>query len=80
MATTKKKAPKPGDTGFLTTAAQTIGSKLGQLAVKAGVVTPPPAPAKPKKKAAAKKSVVAKKKAPAKKAAAPKKKAPAKKK
>jgi hypothetical protein len=58
MATKKK----PADEGFLTTAAQTIGSTLGQLAKKAGVVSPP-AVAKPaQKKAAVKKPVAAVKK------------------
>jgi DNA mismatch repair protein MutH len=55
MATTKKKKPaQPADEGFLTTAAQAIGSTLGELAKKAGVVSPPAAkkktPAKKKKK------------------------------
>jgi len=62
MATTKKKTPAPpADEGFLTTAAQAIGSTLGQIAKKAGVVTPPAKPAA-KKKTAAKKKAVAKKK------------------
>lgn len=68
MAITKKKTPvKLADAGFLTTAAQAIGSTLGQLAKKAGVASPA-ATAKP----AAKKSA-AKKKAPTKKKAAAKK-------
>jgi hypothetical protein len=59
MATKKK----PADEGFLTTAAQTIGSTLGQLVKKAGEVTSP-APKKAVKKAvvAVKKKVVAVKK------------------
>ena len=66
MATTKKKTPtKPADEGFLTTAAQAIGSTLGQLAKKAGVVSAPVAPVR--KKAAVKKKTVVKKKAAAKK-------------
>jgi hypothetical protein len=61
MATTKKTKPaQPADEGFLTTAAQAIGSTLGQLAKKAGVVPAPPKPAP--KKAATKKKVAAKKK------------------
>jgi hypothetical protein len=61
MATTKKKKPaKPADEGFLTTAAQAIGSTLGQLAKKAGVAPPPAKPA-PKKKIDAKKKAAAKK-------------------
>jgi hypothetical protein len=39
----KKKMAKTADEGFLTTAAQAIGSTLGQLAVKTGVVAAPPA-------------------------------------
>ncbi len=67
---------KPAEEGFLTVAAQTIGSTLGQLAKKAGVVSAPP-PAK--KKAAAKKPApIAKKKAVAKKKA-PARKSPVKK-
>jgi hypothetical protein len=59
MATKKKAA----DENFLTTAAQTIGSTLGQLAKKAGVVSAPaPKKAPVKKKAAVKKKVAAKKK------------------
>jgi hypothetical protein len=66
MATTKKKQPaKPADEGFLTTAAQAIGSTLGQLAKKAGVASAPPKPAP--KKTVAKKKIPAKKKAAAKK-------------
>ena len=66
MATTKKKTPvKPADEGFLTTAAQAIGSTLGQLAKKAGVVSPPAKGAA--KKAAVKKKAVVKKKTAAKK-------------
>jgi hypothetical protein len=64
MATTKKKTPaKPADEGFLTSAAQAIGSTLGQLAKKAGVAPPKPAPKKSalKKRAALKKKTVAKK-------------------
>jgi hypothetical protein len=61
MATTKKKKPvKSADEGFLTTAAQAIGSTLGQLAKKAGVVPPPSKPA-PKKKTVTKKKAAAKK-------------------
>jgi len=60
MATKKKKPAQPADEGFLTTAAQAIGSTLGQLAKKAGVA---PAPTKPApKKAAAKKKTAKKKK------------------
>jgi hypothetical protein len=63
MATTKKKtAAKPVDEGFLTTAAQAIGTTLGQLAKKAGVATAPAKPAPKKKRAAVKKKAVAKKK------------------
>lgn len=73
MATTKKKTPaKAADAGFLTTAAQAIGSTLGQLAKKAGVASSA-APAKPAAKAVTKKKPTAKKKAPAKKKAAVKK-------
>jgi NADPH:quinone reductase-like Zn-dependent oxidoreductase len=71
MAQTKKPVT-PADESFLTTAAQAIGSTLGQLAKKAGVV----APAKPaSKKVAAKKkpAPLVKKKAPVKKKAAAKK-------
>jgi hypothetical protein len=57
----KKKTLKPGEEGFLTTAAQAIGSTLGQIAVKTGVVAP-----RKKKAVAKKKTVAAKKKAPAK--------------
>jgi hypothetical protein len=66
VATTKKKKPaKPADEGFLTTAAQAIGSTLGQLAKKAGVA---PTPAKPaSKKPVVKTKAVAKKKTAAKK-------------
>jgi hypothetical protein len=72
MATTKKKKPAPpANEGFLTTAAQAIGSTLGQLAKKAGVSPEPVKPAP--KKAAVKKKPVAKKTA-AKKTAATKKK------
>jgi hypothetical protein len=66
MATTKKKSVKKADDGFLTTAAQAIGSTLGQLAKKAGVAPAPAKPAPKKKPAAAVKKVV-KKKAAAKK-------------
>ena len=59
----KKKRAKATDEGFLTTAAQAIGSTLGQLAVKTGVVVPP---ARRKKAAIKKKAVVSKKKAAAK--------------
>jgi hypothetical protein len=53
----------------LTTAAQAIGSTLGQLAKKVGVASPAPAKPAPKKKpATAKKKVVVKKKAAKKKA------------
>jgi hypothetical protein len=64
MATTKKKtAAKPADEGFLTTAAQAIGTTLGQLAKKAGVAPAPAKPAPKKKRAVAvKKKAVAKKK------------------
>ena len=65
MATTKKKTPAKPAEGFLTTAAQAIGSTLGQLAKKAGVASAPMKPAR--KKAVAKKKTVAKKKAVAKK-------------
>jgi hypothetical protein len=68
MATKTKKAV---DGDFLTSAAQKIGSTLGELAKKAGVVSTPAKPA-PKKKTT-KKPAVAKKKAPAKKKAAAKK-------
>jgi hypothetical protein len=37
----KKKTAQPADEGFLTTAAQAIGSTLGQIAVKTGVVSAP---------------------------------------
>ena len=75
MANKKKIA----ETGFLTTAAHAIGSTLGQLAVKTGVV---PAPVPPKKKTVAKKTptVVKKKTAPKKAAVVSKKKAPSKRK
>ncbi|MGA3190315.1 MAG: hypothetical protein ABSF22_24685 [Bryobacteraceae bacterium] len=64
MATKKK----PADEGFLTTAAQTIGSTLGQLAKKAGVVSAPaPKKVPVKKPVAAVKKVAAKKKAAIKK-------------
>ena len=64
----KKKTAKAGDEGFMTTAAQKIGSTLGQLAVKAGIVAvPPPAarkkPAVKKKATAARKNTVPKKRA-----------------
>ena len=52
------------DTDALTTAAKAIGTTLGKLAVKTGIVTPPAELAKPAKK------VAAKKKAPAAKVAA----------
>jgi hypothetical protein len=58
MATKKK----PADEGFLTTAAQTIGSTLGQLAKKAGVVSAPVVAKPAQKKAAVKKPVAAVKK------------------
>jgi hypothetical protein len=56
-----KKAPaKPADEGFLTTAAQAIGSTLGQLAKKAGITsTPVSKPAR--RKAAVKKAPIKKK-------------------
>jgi hypothetical protein len=70
MATKKKAAEE----GFLTTAAQTIGTTLGQLAKKAGVVlAPPPKKAVTKKPAAAKKKAVVKKTVVKKKAALKKK-------
>jgi hypothetical protein len=70
-----KKPAAPVDEGFLTAAAQAIGSTLGQLAKKAGVVSAP-APTKPRSK----KVAVQKKRAPVpKKKAAVKKKAAAKK-
>jgi hypothetical protein len=62
----KRKTAKAADDGFLTTAAQAIGSTLGQLAVKTGVVVPPARREKAAvKKTAAlvKKKVVTKKKA-----------------
>jgi hypothetical protein len=55
----KRKTEQAADDGFLTTAAQAIGSTLGQLAVKAGVVVPP---ARRKKAAVKKTAAVAKKK------------------
>jgi hypothetical protein len=55
----KKPAAPPTEEGFLTTAAQAIGSTLGQLAKKAGVVSSP-APAR--KKSGMKKRVAVKKK------------------
>jgi hypothetical protein len=64
------KKRKPKAEGFLTTAAQAIGSTLGQLAKKAGVVT---VPAKARKKSPAKKTAAAVKKAPVKKVAVKKK-------
>jgi hypothetical protein len=63
---TKKKTAKAADEGFLTTAAQAIGSTLGQLAVKTGVAVPP---AK-RKKAVVKKNAIVKKKAATKKKSA----------
>ena len=66
----KRKTVQAADDGFLTTAAQAIGSTLGQLAVKVGVVVPPVKRKKaPVKKTAAvvKKRVVTKKKAVVKK-------------
>jgi hypothetical protein len=72
----KKKTADAADEGFLTTAAQAIGSTLGQLAVKAGVVVPP---AKHKKAAIKKRTALVKKKAAIKKkAVVSKKKATAK--
>jgi hypothetical protein len=62
----KRKTKQAADDGFLTTAAQAIGSTLGQLAVKAGVVVPPARLKKAavkKTAAAVKKKVVTKKKA-----------------
>jgi hypothetical protein len=68
MATTRNKTTAP-PAEFLTTAAQAIGSTLGQLAKKVGVASPAPAKPAPKKKpATAKKKVVVKKKAAKKKA------------
>ena len=70
MATTRKKTPaQPPE--FLTTAAQAIGSTLGQLAKKVGVARSEPAKPAPKK--AAKKPAAAKKKPVVKKKAAVKK-------
>ncbi|MBZ5673937.1 MAG: hypothetical protein LAP61_06795 [Acidobacteriia bacterium] len=51
------------DNDALTTAAKAVGTTLGKLAVKTGMVTPPAGPVKTRKK------VAAKKKAPAAKAA-----------
>jgi len=65
MATEKKNPAKPAEEGFLTTAAQAIGSTLGQLAKKAGVASAPVKAAP--KKAGVKKKTVVKKKAAAKK-------------
>jgi hypothetical protein len=65
---TKTKPAKPANEGFLTTAAEAIGSTLGQFAKKAGDVLSA-ASAKPAKKKAA-----IKRKAPVKKKAAIKKK------
>lgn len=75
----KKKMAKTADEGFLTIAAQAIGSTLGQLAVKTGVVAAPPTR---RKKAAIKKTAAVSigEAATKKKAAASKKKAPAKRK
>ena len=66
---TKKKPAKPANEGFLTTAAEAIGSTLGQFAKKAGdVISAASAPAKPaKKKTASKKKAQVKKKAAIKK-------------
>ena len=62
------------DNDALTTAAKAIGSTLGKLAVKAGIVTPPAEPAAPPRKAAAKKKApAAKATAGTKRKAAPKK-------
>jgi hypothetical protein len=67
MATKKKKPGKAADEGFLTTAAEAIGSTLGHFAKKAGDVLSV-ASAKPaKKKAAIKKKATVKKKAAIKK-------------
>ena len=65
MATTKKKTPAKPAEGFLTTAAQAIGSTLGQLAKKTGVASAPVKAAP--KKAPVKKKTTVKKKATAKK-------------
>jgi hypothetical protein len=72
-AMANKKAPaKPADEGFLTTAAQAIGSTLGQLAKKAGVTsTPVSKPAR--RKVAVQKPRVTVKRAPTKKKAVAKK-------
>jgi hypothetical protein len=73
----KKKTAKAADEGFLTTAAQAIGSTLGQLALKTGVVATPPAGRKKaavKKIAAVKRKTVIKKKAVSEKKAQPKRK------
>jgi hypothetical protein len=55
----QKKVSK--DSPFLNTAAEAIGTALGKLAVRTGVVTPP-AKAKQKKAAAPKKATAASKK------------------
>jgi hypothetical protein len=63
----KKKSADPADAGFLTTTAQAIGSTLGHIAKKAGVVGSPEIAEPPRKKAAVKRPAA--KKAPAKKKA-----------
>jgi hypothetical protein len=68
----KKPAGPPAEEGFLTTAAQAIGSTLGQLAKKAGVVSSP-APSPARKKSGMKKRVAVKNKPAAKKKATPQK-------
>ena len=47
------------ESDLLTTAAKAIGTTLGKIAVKAGIATPPAAPAKVLGKAAAKKKTPA---------------------
>lgn len=63
------------DSPFLKTAAEAIGTTLGRLAVRTGVVTPPATPVTKRKTAAPKKRTVASKKG----AVAPRSQKPAKK-
>jgi hypothetical protein len=57
------------DDDALTTAAKTIGTTLGKIAVRTGIATPPASAPKVVKKAAAAKKVASKKKTPAARAA-----------
>jgi hypothetical protein len=65
----KKTSNKNTSEGFLTSAAQAIGTTLGQLAKKAGVTSASVSAKPPSKKAAAKKKAAPRKRAPVKKKA-----------